>query len=96
MTRLSARSKRTLLGAFVTRELVATATAASESFDRAQAITRVVQRSADTNQAVRTLRDRYGLSDGTIAEIVDLDRTEVVRRRRRAARRVLTGQRPKR
>jgi serine/threonine protein kinase len=78
------------------RGLVAAAAPASESFDRAQAITRVVRDSADTNNVVSTLHDEYGLSDGTIAEITDLNRTEVVRRRRRAASRVLTGQRKRR
>jgi serine/threonine protein kinase len=77
------------------RGLVSAATSASESFNRAQAISKAVEGSADTNELVSTLSDNYGLSEGTIAEIADLDRTEVVRRRRRAARRILTGERPR-
>jgi serine/threonine-protein kinase len=75
------------------RTFVASARAASESFERAEGIASTVGASANTDEVVSALSDRYGLSDGTIAEIVDLDRSEVVRRRRRAARRVLTGQR---
>jgi serine/threonine protein kinase len=75
------------------RAFVAAAKAANESFERAEGIARTVHESADTDQVVNALSDRYGLSEGTIAEIVDLDRSEVVRRRRRVARQVLTGQR---
>lgn len=64
---------------------------AGQSFARSQKISEAIKQADDTSDAISTLHTEHGLSDGTIAEITDLDRTEVVRRRRRAARRLLVG-----
>ena len=65
---------------------------AHEAFERSQAISTTVETVRSEEQLVEDLHSVHDLSDEVIAEIADLRRTEVVRLRRRAARRALLGE----
>lgn len=73
--------------AFVVRDEVA-----HEAFERSQAITDTVSERGSPSQLVLDLHTRHGLTDAAIAEIADLDKSQVVRLRRQAARRSLIGE----
>ena len=63
---------------------------AHESFERSRAIANVVaERSSES--VVRELHTEHGLTDEAIAEIADLKKSEVLRLKRRAARRAIVG-----
>jgi serine/threonine protein kinase len=63
---------------------------AQQSFERSQAIAEVVaERSSES--VVRELHTEHGLTDEAIAEIADLKKSEVLRLKRRAARRAIVG-----
>lgn len=76
------------------RAFVRTAKASDEAFRRSQAITRVMAEVNGPEEAVGRLSAEHGLSDVTISQLIELDRTQVVRLRRRQARRALVGRRP--
>jgi serine/threonine protein kinase len=76
------------------RAFVKTAQASDDAFRRSQAITRVMTEARKPEEAVGPLSAEHGLSDTTISQLTDLDRTEVVRLRRRQARHALVGRRP--
>jgi serine/threonine-protein kinase len=64
---------------------------AHESFERSQAIAEVVaERSSES--AVNELHTEHGLTDEAIAEIADIKKSQVLRLRRRAARRAIVGE----
>ncbi len=63
-----------------------------EAFEQSQAIGETVDRVRTDSELVTGLHGTLGLSDARIAEIADLERSEVVRLRRRAARRSLVGE----
>jgi serine/threonine protein kinase len=65
--------------------------AAHDSFDRAQEITDTLTRVRSDSELVGSLTDQ-GLSPGRIAEIADLERSQVLLLRRRAARRSIIGE----
>ena len=75
------------------RAFVRTAKAADDAFRRSEAITRVMAEAARPQEAVGRLSAEHGLSDVTISQLTELDRTQVVRLRRREARRALVGRR---
>lgn len=76
------------------RQFVRAAKAANDAFDRSQSLVRVMSESKEPGEAVARLSSDHGLSDATISQLTDLDRTEVVRLRRRRARSALVGRRP--
>jgi serine/threonine protein kinase len=76
------------------RAFVRTAKASHDAFRRSEAITRVMTEAARPEEAVGPLSAEHGLSDVTISQLTDLDRTQVVRLRRRQARHALVGRRP--
>lgn len=76
------------------RELVRAAKAADQAFRRSEEITRVMTEAKAPADAVGRLSTDHGLSDATISQITDIDRTQVVRLRRRQVRRALVGRRP--
>lgn len=68
------------------------ASASKRSFEQSEAITTTMSSSKNTQEMVTTLHDGApGLTDRRIAEIVQLNRSRVVRLRRRAARQALIG-----
>jgi serine/threonine-protein kinase len=73
------------------RKLVRAAKASDDAFRRSQALDQIITESPKPEDAVGRLSAEQGLSDGTISQLRDLDRTEVVRLRRRRARRALVG-----
>jgi serine/threonine protein kinase len=75
------------------RSFVKAAKAADEAFRRSEAITEVITGGAQAEDKVARLSSQHGLSDGAISQLTDLDHTEVVRLRRRQARRALVGRR---
>jgi len=77
------------------RELVKSAKASSDAFRRSQDISRALAEAARPEEAVGTLSTEHGLSDATISQLTQLDRTQVVRLRRRQARGALVGRRPR-
>jgi serine/threonine protein kinase len=62
------------------------------AFEQSRAITDVVQRTRTDSELVTGLSADHRLSDSRIAEIADLERSEVVKLRRKAARRSLIGE----
>jgi serine/threonine-protein kinase len=64
---------------------------ARDSFEHSAALTATVDSSPSPEQLVMALQDRHSLSVEAIAEIAGLERAEVVRLRRKAARRTLIG-----
>jgi len=65
---------------------------ARDAFDRSRAITATVNNERSPERLVTDLHTIHGLSEEAIAEIADVSKTEVVRLRRRAARRALIGE----
>ncbi len=63
----------------------------SEAFERSREITDSVKKGRSNSEVVASLTD-HGLSEGRIAEIADLERSQVVLLRRRAARRSIVGE----
>jgi serine/threonine-protein kinase len=63
----------------------------SEAFERSREITDSVERGRSDSEVVASLTD-HGLSEARIAEIADLERSQVVLLRRRAARRSIVGE----
>jgi serine/threonine protein kinase len=76
------------------RALVKAAKASHDAFRRSQEITRVMTEVKEPEETVARLSVEQGLSDATISQLTELDHTEVVRLRRRQARRALVGRRP--
>jgi hypothetical protein len=74
--------------------MVAAAKASNDAFQRSQAITQVIAEARTQQDAVAQLSAEHGLTDATISQLTDLDRTAVVRFRRRQARQALGGRRP--
>jgi serine/threonine protein kinase len=74
------------------RAFVMSDEAAYMAFQRSQAISTTVEQVRSQERLVTRLHDEHDLSDAAIAEIADLNRTEVVRLRRQAARRALVGE----
>jgi serine/threonine protein kinase len=73
------------------RGLVNVTRAGTQSFDRSQAMTRVLA-AGYTEQTVSALAATFNLTDSTIAQLTDTERARVMRLRRRAARRALVGE----
>jgi serine/threonine protein kinase len=73
------------------RSFVGAAKESRDAFDRSERITNVITRTRETEQAVIRLSVEEGLSDDRISQITEVDRTQVVRMRRRQARRALIG-----
>jgi serine/threonine protein kinase len=73
------------------RAFVLTDPAASDAFDESTDITATMKRTHSDTQRV-TGYTQLGLSDERIAEIADLEKSEVVRLRRRVARRSIIGE----
>lgn len=73
--------------AFVGRDDVA-----QQAFERAQSISEIVASAESESQLVLALQTAHGLTDAEIAEIADLDKSRVLRLRRKAARRSLIGE----
>ena len=65
--------------------------AAEEAFERSQTITETVTRVRSDSELVASLTEQ-GLSHARIAEIADLERSQVLLLRRRAARRSIVGE----
>jgi len=65
---------------------------AQQAFERAQAISETVASAESDSQLVLALQTAHGLTDAEIAEIADLDKSRVLRLRRKAARRSLIGE----
>jgi serine/threonine protein kinase len=76
------------------RTLARAAKASTDAFRRSQEITRVMAEARRPQDAVARLSADHGLTDATISQLIDLDRTEVVRLRRKQARQALVGRRP--
>ena len=76
------------------RELVRAARPADEAFQQSEAVTRVMRSASRPEDAVtRLIASATELSDERISEITGVDRTQVLRVRRRAARDALVGRR---
>lgn len=75
------------------RALVMAAKASDDAFRLSQEISRVMVEVREPSEAVGRLITEHGLSDATISQLTDLDHTQVVRLRRRQARRALLGRR---
>lgn len=74
------------------RELVRAARPGREAFRQSEAVTRVMREASQPGDAVtRLIAEDTTLSDARISQITDVDRTDVLRARRRAARRALVG-----
>jgi serine/threonine-protein kinase len=73
------------------RAFVAQSRAAEESFTRSQEMTKLLDETEETQALVDPLSRTYQLSDSTISELTGIDRAEIVRLKRRAAKRALTG-----
>jgi serine/threonine protein kinase len=75
------------------REFVRATKAADDAFTQSQAISRVLDEGKQTGDAVGRLATEQRLSDARISQITELERTEVVRLRRKQARAALVGRR---
>ena len=73
------------------RAFVRAAKTSAEAFRRSEQISQVLAESKKPEEAVSRLSSEQGLSDATISQLTSIERTEVVRMRRRQARRALTG-----
>lgn len=73
--------------AFVTRDETA-----HEAFEQSRAINDAVKGKRSDSELVTGLHAEHGLSDAKIAEIADLEKSQVVKLRRKAARRSLVGE----
>lgn len=76
------------------RALAGAVRAVDIAFQRSQKISSVIASAGAPAEAVGRLIAEHGLSDNSISQITNLDRTEVVRLRRRQARLALAGRRP--
>jgi hypothetical protein len=65
---------------------------ANEAFEHSIAINDTVNNTKSDSELVTGLFGHAGLSDARIAEIADLQKSEVIRLRRKAARRSLVGE----
>jgi serine/threonine protein kinase len=65
---------------------------AHEAFEQSRAISDTVKHKRSDSELVTGLHTEYGLSDAKIAEIADLEKSQVVKLRRKAARRSLVGE----
>jgi serine/threonine-protein kinase len=75
------------------RAFVAALGGARVAFGRSESVRRTFACSKAPEERVARLSTEHGLSDVAISRLTDLDRTEVVRMRRRRARRALAGRR---
>lgn len=75
------------------RQMVRAAEASDDAFRRSRELRRVMAEANRPHDAAVRLSSEQGLSDERISQLTDLDRTEVVRLRRRQARRALVGRR---
>jgi serine/threonine protein kinase len=73
------------------RSFVRAGQASDAAFRRSEEITKVLSESKRPEDAVGRLSGEQGLSDATISQVTALEHTEVVRLRRRQARRALVG-----
>lgn len=73
------------------RAFVRASKASEDAFRRSQQIAQVLAEAPRPQEAVQRLSAEQGLSDATISQLTDLDRTQVVRLRRQQARRALSG-----
>jgi len=76
------------------RSFVRAARTAEAAFRRSEEISRVMTQGTRPEEKIGALSSQHGLSDGTISHLTNLNHTEVVRLRRRQARRALVGRRP--
>jgi serine/threonine protein kinase len=65
---------------------------AHEAFEQSKAISDAVKDRRSDSELVTGLHSQYGLSDAKIAEIADLEKSQVVKLRRKAARQSLVGE----
>ncbi len=72
------------------REMVRSARLADDAFRHAREVERAVEAAEKPEEAIASLQP-LGLNEGTISEITGIDKTEVVRLQRRAARQSLMG-----
>ena len=75
------------------RAMVRATRGSAQAFDKSQELTRVMR--MDPAETVAHLSTQHGMDDSTISRLMDIDRTEVVRLRRRQARSALVGRRPR-
>ena len=75
------------------RELVRAAKTADDAFRTSQQVRRVLADSRRAEEAVPRLSEEHGFSDARISQLTGIARTEIVRLRRRQARRTLVGRR---
>jgi serine/threonine-protein kinase len=75
------------------KEMVRAARGADRAFERSERISQIVRTQEKPETVVRELHGSLGLTDDAISQITDIDRTQIVRLRRRAARRALLGER---
>jgi serine/threonine-protein kinase len=75
------------------RELVRSAKTADDAFRTSQEVSRVLADSRRAEEAVPRLSEEHGFSDARISQLTGIARTEIVRLRRRQARRTLVGRR---
>jgi serine/threonine protein kinase len=74
------------------RAFVTTDAALTEAFEQAAAISETLKRTRTDSEVVKGLYTEHGLTDARIAEISDLEKSQVVQLRRQAARRSLVGE----
>jgi serine/threonine protein kinase len=75
------------------RELVRAAKTADDAFRTSQEVSRVLSDSRNAEDVVPLLSATHGLTDARISHLTGIERTQVVRLRRRQARRTLVGRR---
>jgi serine/threonine-protein kinase len=73
------------------RAFVQAGKASDDAFRRSQEISRTLAESKQPEDAIGRLSSEHGLSDATISQLTAIEHTEVVRLRRRQARRALVG-----
>jgi serine/threonine protein kinase len=74
------------------RAFVTTDAALTEAFEQAAAISETLKHTRTDSEVVSGLFTEHGLTDARIAEIADLEKSQVVQLRRQAARRLLVGE----
>ncbi|MCP9491103.1 MAG: serine/threonine protein kinase [Solirubrobacteraceae bacterium MAG38_C4-C5] len=75
------------------RQMALAAEASDDAFQRSRELRRVMAEANKPQEAAVRLSSEHGMSDEKVSQLTDLDRTEVVRLRRRHARRALVGRR---
>lgn len=75
------------------REFVRSAKTADDAFRTSQEVSRVLSDSRNAEDVVPLLSATHGLTDARISHLTGIERTQVVRLRRRQARRTLVGRR---